>query len=320
MEGVPMKRLLILAGLVAAGALACAVGAPDEEATPQEAPAAAATPAEEMVVGVEQVRDNLYMLTGGGGNTGVFIGSEGVTVVDTKLAGWGQPILDAIGGLTDLPVTTIINTHTHFDHVSGNVAFGDDVEVVAHEVTASNMEAWRPVTGLNIDLPPNVFADSGGRGLATRTYSDALTLGEGDEQIDLHFFGRAHTGGDSWVVFPALGVMHGGDAFLGKNLPIVDANNGGSGVDYPETLTAVLDNIEVETIITGHSTLMTMDDLAEFRDFNQAVMDRVRDGKAGGQSPAAIVAAWELPERFAAYGVPEDRLAVNVELIWNELP
>jgi hypothetical protein len=65
---------------------------------------------------------------------------------------------------------------------------------------------------------------------------------------------------------------------------------------------------------------MTMDDLAEFRDFNQAVMDRVRDGKAGGQSPAAIVAAWELPERFAAYGVPEDRLAVNVELIWNELP
>jgi len=316
-----MKRLMVLAGLVAVGALACAVGAPEQEqeAAPQEA---AAPQQEEMVVGVEQVRPNFYMLTGGGGNTGVFIGTDGVTVIDTKLAGWGQPILDAIADLTDLPVTTIINTHTHFDHVSGNVEFPQPVEIVAQEETAANMEAWRPVTGLG-DAPPDIFEANGGRGLATRTYSDALTLGEGDDEIDLHFFGRAHTGGDSWVVFPALGVLHAGDAFLGKNLPIVDTNNGGSGVDFPATVTAALDALEdagITSIITGHSTVMTMDDMAEFRDFNQAVLDRVRDGKAAGQSADEIVAAWELPERFAGYGLPADRLALNVGLIYDELP
>lgn len=309
-----MKRLLVLIAVGAGAALACAVGAPEEDPV-------AEAPAPEMVVDVEQVRDNLYVFTGGGGNTGVFIGSESVTVVDTKLAGWGQPILNAIGELTDLPVTTIINTHTHFDHVSGNVEFPEPVEVVAHEVTAANMEAWRPVTGLAIDPPPNVFEESGGRGLATRTYSDALTLGEGDDQIDLHFFGAAHTGGDSWVVFPALGVLHGGDAFLGKNLPIVDANNGGSGVAYPDTITAVLENLEgIETIITGHSTLMTMGDLAEFGDFNQAILDHVRNGKAAGQSVEDIAATLDLDARFAEYGVPEDRLLTNVGVIFDELP
>ena len=55
-----------------------------------------------------------------GGNTAVFVTSRGVTVVDTKVPGWGQPLIAKIKELTDKPVTTVINTHTHFDHVGGN--------------------------------------------------------------------------------------------------------------------------------------------------------------------------------------------------------
>lgn len=306
-----MKRVIVLTGLVVLGTLACAVSEPEETPVVQE----------EMVVEVEQVRDNLYVLRGGGGNTAALIGADGVTVVDTKLPGWGQPILDAIAGLTDLPVTTIINTHTHFDHVSGNVEFPPTVEVVAHENTAALMREMRPVYGLQEGPQPNIFNDNDGRGLATRTYSDTMSLSSGDDQVDLHYFGRAHTGGDSWVVFPALGVLHGGDAFLGKNLPIVDVNNDGSGVAYPETIAAAIAGLDgIETVITGHSTLMTMADLAEFGDFNRAILDRVRQGKEAGQSVDEILAAWELPERFSAYGVPEDRLRSNVGAIFDELP
>ena len=82
------------------------------------------------VVEVEKLKDNLFVLRGGGGNTAVFVQTNGVTVVDTKNPGWGQPILDKIKELTPKPVTTIINTHTHGDHVSGNVEFPATVDIV----------------------------------------------------------------------------------------------------------------------------------------------------------------------------------------------
>ena len=63
------------------------------------------------VIQVEKLKDNLFLLRGGGGNTAVFVGSDGVTVVDTKIPGWGQPLLAAIRDLTSRPVVRIVNSH-----------------------------------------------------------------------------------------------------------------------------------------------------------------------------------------------------------------
>ena len=110
----------------------------------QQPPAAAAP----KVVEVEKLRDNLLMLKGGGGNTAVFVRTDGITVVDTKNPGWGQPILDQIKKISDKPITTIINTHTHGDHVSGNVEFPATVEVIVQENTKANMQEMRGATGI----------------------------------------------------------------------------------------------------------------------------------------------------------------------------
>src|SRR3954462_1247066 len=137
-----MKRVIVLATLLMAGALSRA-------AAPSQQPAAnAAAQTAPKVVEVEKLRDNLFMLKGGGGNTAVFIGTTGVVVVDTKLPDWGRPILDAVRTLTSKPVTTIINTHTHGDHVSGNVEFPASVEVIVQENTAANMQEMRASTGI----------------------------------------------------------------------------------------------------------------------------------------------------------------------------
>ena len=87
------------------------------------------------------------MLKGGGGNTAVFIMADGVTVVDAKNPGWGQPILDKIKELTNKPVVRLINTHTHADHVSGNVEFPATVDIVTQENTKANMEKMVAPTG-----------------------------------------------------------------------------------------------------------------------------------------------------------------------------
>jgi len=177
-----------------------------------------------------------------------------------------------------------------------------------------------PVT--SIPTPPvNVFAESKGRGLPKRTFTDRMTLGNGNDRIDLHYFGRGHTNGDAWVVFPALRVMSAGDIFSGKNLPLLDYNNGGSGVEIPDTLmkayTATAKS--VDSIVTGHSTVMTPNDLREYAEFNRDFLDAVRAGKKAGQSVEAIVKNWAIPAKYQGYAaaVPA-RLQANIENIYKE--
>ena len=274
------------------------------------------------VIEVEQLEDNLFVLRGegGGGNTAVFVTTDGVVVVDTKNPDWGQPILAQIRQLTSNPVTTLVNTHSHGDHVSGNVAFADTVEFVAHEVTKSNMEAMRPYTG-RTEPPVNVFAATNGHGLPTRTFSDRLSIGTGPDQVDLYHFGRAHTGGDAWVVFPALRTLHAGDAFLGKRVPFLDAENGGSGVAIPDTLQRAHDEIrDVDTIITGHSTQMAWSDLNEWAAFNRDFLAMVRQGREAGRSVDEIANAWMIPSQYAGYEAPNvASVRRNIQGIVDEL-
>ena len=190
-----MKRVLVFAGLVTFGLLSMTVAAFQPPAAP-------------MVVEVEKIKDNLYVMKGGGGNSAVFIGSDGVTVVDTKNPGWGKPLLEKIKSVTTKPVVRIINTHTHGDHVSGNVDFPATVDVVVQEDTKAGMEAMRPVTGLAAPpAGPSIFERNDGRGLPKQHVQghDDDRQGRRPDRPAITSV-RAHTGGDAFVVFRALNV------------------------------------------------------------------------------------------------------------------
>src|SRR5439155_7751352 len=279
------------------------------QAQPQNAP---------KVVDVEKLKDNLYMLKGGGGNTAVFVATNGVVVVDTKNPGWGQPILDKIKTLTDKPVTTIINTHTHGDHVSGNVEFPATVDIVVQENTKTNMEKMSAPPGF--PAGQNIFQANGGKGMPKRTFKDKMTLGSGKDQVDLYYFGRGHTNGDAWIVFPQLRTAHAGDIFSGKNLPLLDTNNGGTGVEIGDTLAKAHDGIKnVDSVITGHSTVMTWNDLQEYAQFNKDFLADVQNAMKAGKSADDIAAAWKLPDKYTGYTIQDARLKANVQAVYGEL-
>ena len=317
-----MKRGIVLGTLLMVGGLSLAIGAYQQP--PARGAAQAAAP---KVVEAQKLRDNLFMLTANasanaGGNTAVFITSNGVVVVDTKNPGWGQPILDKIKELTTKPVTTIINTHTHGDHVSGNVEFPATVEVVVQENTKANMQEMRGATGIAQTGPPtNIFKVNNGRGMPTKTFKDKMTLGKGADRIDLFYFGRGHTNGDAWVVFPALRLMHAGDIFSGKNLPLLDANNGGSGLMIGDTLAKAADSVKnIDTIITGHSTTMTVADLKEYAQFNRDFASDVREAKKAGKSVDDVANSWKMPAKYMGYAAPQPaRLKANVQVVYDEL-
>ena len=269
------------------------------------------------VIEVEKLKDNLYMLKGGGGNTAVFVGSAGVVVVDTKYPGWGQPILDKIKEVTDKPVTTIVNTHTHGDHVSGNVEFPATVDIVVQDNTKANMQK---MAAPGTQATQNVFQANPGKGMPTRTFTDKMKIGRGADEIDLYYFGRGHTNGDAFIVFPALRFAHAGDIFSGKNLPLLDTNNGGSGVEIGKTLAKAHAGIKnVDSVITGHSTVMTWADLAEYAQFNKDFLADVQAGVKAGKSPDDIAAAWKISDKYKGYRIDDARLKTNVASIAGEI-
>jgi len=272
-----MRRAIILGVLVIGGGFAALLAQPDPNAP--------------KVVEVEKVKDNLFVLRGGGGNTAVFVTASGVTVVDAKNPGWGKPILDKIKELTPKPVTTLINTHTHGDHVSGNVEFPASVEVIVQENTRANMEK----------MP--IFKEHNNAGMAKRTFKDKLTIGRGADQVDLYYFGPGHTNGDAFVVFPALRVMHSGDIFAGKSVPLIDSANGGSMSRISDTLMKAHNGIKnVDTIINGHTPAQTTwADLREYSEFNRDLVAWMRAGLKSGKTPEQLAAEWKVPEKYQGY-------------------
>jgi glyoxylase-like metal-dependent hydrolase (beta-lactamase superfamily II) len=260
----------------------------------------------------EKVKDNLYAIIGAGaGNTGVFITQAGVVIVDTKTPGNGQAILNQIKTVTEKPVTMIINTHTHNDHVGSNSEFPATVDIVAHENTKMLMEKMDNFKGDNAKFLPK------------KTFKDKMKLGSGKDEIDLYYFGRAHTSGDAWVVFPSLRAMHSGDAFAGKNTPIIDGNNGGSAVEYGKTLANAASTIKnVDVIITGHAmTTMTPADLKEYAAFNSDFTTWVQSEIKAGKTVDQAAMEYKIPEKYKGYTVSTflGGIKGNIELAYKEL-
>ena len=295
-----MKRGMVLGVLLAVGGLSLAAAGFQAPARGPQGP---------NVAEIEKVNDRLYMITGGGGNTAAFLTDNGVVLVDTKLAGWGQAIMDKVKSVTNKPITTIINTHTHGDHNGSNEFFGTTVEYVAHENTKANMQKMDAFKGDKSAFIPK------------KTFKDKLTLGKGNDEIDLYYFGRAHTNGDAFVVFRALRVMHSGDAFAGKTTPIIDGNNGGSAVAYGNTLAKAASINNVDTIITGHSPMMKPADLREYATFNADFVTWVRGEIKAGKTVDQAAADYKLPERYKGYAISTflGGIKNNIQVAYNEL-
>ncbi len=304
-----MKRVFVLGSVVLAGALAAAAGA----VSAQQAPAAPAGQGQGAGEGrqgaagrgrggagvgaIQKVADNLYMVPGAGGNSGVYVAANGVVVVDTKNPNNGQGILDQVKTVTDKPITHIINTHTHGDHNGSNIFFPATVEIVTHENTAANMQK----------MP--AFQDAANKhGLPDRNFKDRMTVLSGNDSIDLYYFGAAHTNGDALVVFRNARVMHAGDMFAGKNQPLIDRPNGGSGVAYGETIQKAAGGIKnVDRVITGHSTVLPWQDFVDYGEFNRVFLTHARESLKMGKTPEQAMMDFKLPEKFTGYNVAGGR-------------
>lgn len=294
-----MSRFTVTARMLsAAGALTfmATLGAQQPQPTPDPAN-----------LEVQKVKDNVFVVKGGGGNTTVFITSSGVVVTDAKNPGWGNALLAKIRTFTDKPVTTVINTHSHADHVGGNLDMPASVEIVSHENARQQIARM------------DAFKASSGRGVPTRTFTDRLTLGSGDDRVELYYFGPGQTSGDAWVVFPAGGTVTAGDVFGLKNPTRIDTENGGSASRVADTIEKAVAGIRnVDTVVTGHGDVVPWGDLEQFARFNRLFFNDVRTALVRGTTPDEIAATWKVPGEYAGYTAAPARVKENAEKIAQE--
>jgi glyoxylase-like metal-dependent hydrolase (beta-lactamase superfamily II) len=299
--------IVITGAVVAAGANLAALQAPAAPAPGRQGGGGAGG-----IKSIEKVADNLYFIFGNGGNTAVYVAEKGVVLVDTKNPNNGQAILDQVKTITDKPITHIINTHTHGDHNGSNIFFPASVEIVTQENTAANMQKM-----------PAFQEAANKHGLADRTYKDKMTLLSGKDAIDLYYFGPAHTNGDTFVVFRNDRVVHAGDAFANKGQPLIDRNNGGSGIAYPETIAKAAKGIRnVDVVINGHSPVtMKFQDLVDYGEFNRLFLEHARASLKAGKTPEQAMMDLKLPDKFKDYNLAGGRGGPggNFGVIFEEL-
>ena len=170
----------------------------------------------------------------------------------------------------------------------------------------------------------DAFKGENSRFLPSKTYKDKLTIGAGRDQIDLHYFGAGHTNGDTFVVFPAIRTIHTGDMFAWKALPYIDTSNGGSVIAHARTLANVVAAVkDVDTVITGHTPVLTWSDLRDYADFNGEFVAWAGTQLKAGKSVDQAAAEYKIPERYKGYTVAPspglDMAKANLEIVFNEL-
>jgi len=321
-----MKRALVLVAIVAAGTVAMVAAQQPAAQQPAggQAPAGrgAGTPAP-INLQLEKVRTNLYQLpifnqsNAPGATTTIFVSeNNGVILVDTKNPGSGKAIIEGVRKITDKPITTIINTHVHADHLGGNLEFDPKVEIVVQENTPGYMKGLAQYKdGANADRIPK------------RTFKDKLTLFTGPDAIDLYYFGPAHTGGDALVVFRNLRVMATGDMTAATGTPVMDLANGGSALQWGQTIAKAAAGIKGVDLITRGHTSQTCDwaCFVEYGQFMTAYADAARAAHKAGKTieqateeiPGAMGPKWK--DYFAGLSGRNPGTKANVTAFYEEL-
>ncbi|HVB37076.1 MAG TPA: MBL fold metallo-hydrolase [Vicinamibacterales bacterium] len=215
---------------------------------------------------VKKISSNVYVAFGGGGNSGIIIGKDGVIIVDTKTSkDYGEELLAEVAKLTPKKVTDVFLTHSDGDHVNGLAAFPAGLTIVAQENCKKEMEAAIAAGGRG--APP---ADRLPNRVVTRPV-ETMTLQGITFQV--HHWAPAHTSGDLVVYLPSEKIVFTGDIIAAQlQDPIIHVEKHGSSEGWITTMKGIL-GLGATQFIPGHGDPQTRTEV-------QARLDRVAAKRA----------------------------------------
>jgi glyoxylase-like metal-dependent hydrolase (beta-lactamase superfamily II) len=225
-------------------------------------------------VQTETLAPGLHAIFGAGGNVLASIGRQGVLVVDDQLESMVPKIQTAVRQLGGGNIDFVINTHWHYDHADGNVVLGSSGSwIVSHQNARDMMAADKRIDLLRAIVMQPAYPSVG---LPVITYDSEMRLFFNDQEIDLRFYGPAHTAGDTAVFFPQKNVVHMGDVYHSARYPFIDTDHGGSLDGMIAFCEAVLmEGNQDSIIVPGHGPVSSYADLAAYVQMLRAVRQRL---------------------------------------------
>jgi glyoxylase-like metal-dependent hydrolase (beta-lactamase superfamily II) len=224
-----------------------------------------------------KVAGSVYMLEGSGGNIGVCAGEDGIVIVDDQFAPLASKIREALKGINDRPLKFVINTHFHGDHTGGNVEFGKEATIIAHENVRKRLQDGGAGGG-------SAAKSAAKEALPIITFNDRTAVHVNGEEIRAIHFPHGHTDGDAVIFFTKANVVHMGDDFVTYGFPFVDTKSGGSVSGLIAGVEKVLGMVPPDAkIIPGHGPVSTTADMRDFvqmmKDTRSLVVNAVKQGK-----------------------------------------
>lgn len=258
---------------------------------------------ETLPVTLDKISEKVYQIMGGSGsNGGVIIGESGVLLVDAKMNEESvNQTIEAVNELTDRPIKYLVNTHSDGDHIMGNRYFPASVTFIAHENCRDDF--FKENFGRESDWgEPEYYPFT-----PEITFQENLNLWLGKDKIELHYFGAGHTTGDLVVYFPQDKIAFLGDQYFATRPQLIHSNKNGNSFEHVKTLTEMLETLDAETFLSGHSDPVGRGDIEKHI---QGMMDRQNEVKE------LISQDKSLEETLQEFDENEARLVTS---IYNEI-
>lgn len=236
----------------------------------------------EVVISIDTLSPEVYMLTGQGGNIGIYVGQDHVFMIDDQFDRLSEKIRNAIEGITEKPITFLFNTHMHGDHTGGNANFNDmNTTIIAHDNVRDRVRETQQEALEEAKITPDYLKKM----LPEVTFSNDITFHDGEETIMGMHVHNAHTDGDAIYYFATNNVLHMGDTYVAGTYPYIDIKSGGSVDGYIEAQKKALMVVNEDTrIIPGHGRPSTKADLQKnvvmLEDLRSKVLEAIRAGKS----------------------------------------
>lgn len=237
---------------------------------------------EEVVIKIDSLSPDVYMLTGQGGNIGIYVGEEYVLMIDDQFDRLNKKIKLAILQISDKPIRFLFNTHMHGDHTGGNAAFNTEgTTIVAHNNVRERVRTNNQKKLEEQEISLDFF----NRMLPEITFSEDITFHEGEETIMAFHVHEAHTDGDAMVYFANNNVLHMGDTYFSGRYPYIDLNSGGSvkGLIAAQKRALMLIN-DGTTIIPGHGRPSNRAELRRYVEMLEILKTNVEKAIASGKT------------------------------------
>ena len=304
---------------------------------------------------LKKLTDDTYALYGRGGNIGFAVTDEGVVVIDDQFADLAPGIAEQIKSVTAKPIRFLINTHHHGDHTGGNGFFIKMTTIVAHDNVRKHMleapqetiaAAPRQIEGLQARLDKLEKDDPQSKDLAglrqqldsarknlesarsmkisdiptpNITFDHEMRMYLGGREVQVFHLKRGHTDGDSIIYFPQSKVVHMGDLFFNKVIPVIDRAHGASTFEWTETIDAVIARVDpASQFIPGHGEVTNLSDLKAFKqyllDLRAAVKKVVDQGMTREQALKQVKL-----DQYAKYTGYDQRFPGNVGTVYDEM-